>query len=41
MLTDLGAPFLRWLDDVVLLEAYVQLDRFQAYVTRWRETLGA
>jgi len=43
MLTDLGLPFLRWLDDdvlpaadAVLAEASGLLWEFQLYVRRWR-----
>lgn len=39
MLTILGLPFLRWLDDDVLPEAYRLLDTFGDYLDRWRELL--
>jgi hypothetical protein len=37
MLAELGIPFLRWLDETVLPEAWAQLGRFQDYVARWRD----
>lgn len=39
MLTQIGLPFLRWLDTVVLPEAHEVLSDFQAYVGSWRNLL--
>lgn len=39
MLTDLGAPLLRWLDDELLPEAGRTLLGLWRYVHRWRVVL--
>lgn len=35
MLTQIGMPFLRWLDETVLPEAHEIINDFQAYVGSW------
>lgn len=39
MLTYYGLPFLRWLDEVALPEAFKVLEDFATYVESWREIL--
>lgn len=41
MLTDLGIPLLRWLDETVLPEAIWTLQDFHRYVKRWRDLVDA
>ena len=39
MLTALGLPILRWIDETLLPEARNVVDEFAEYVVRWRELL--
>lgn len=39
MLTWLGVPFLVWLDEKVMPEAFNALAVFDSYVGRWRDAL--
>jgi hypothetical protein len=39
MLTQIGMPFLRWLDEEVLPEAAEMVANLQAYVGSWRNLL--